>query len=98
MPFKKEKWNIKQDIFYDYREFMIDDLLSKNIIIGKNFEELENIFGDLKIEVENNEKYISQNVITDFGFDIDPIKTVDLLIYLDKNDIAVKTELVKWEK
>lgn len=97
IPFDKAKWNVKEDVFYDYREFMIDDLLSKKIIIGKNIQELEDLFGKLEVLEEENNKIIVQNIVTDFGFDIDPIKTVNLVIYLNENDVAIKTELIKWE-
>ena len=89
---------IKQDVFYDYREYMIDDIMSKNIIVGKSFVELEELFGKLEIQESNHSKFISQNIVTDFGSDIDPVKTLDLVIYLDKNNVATKTKLVEWKK
>ncbi len=98
IPFEKEKWNVCIDGFYENREFMIENLLSKNIIIGKKFDELEDIFGDLVINETLQKRIISQNIITDYGWDIDPVETLDLVIHLDKNNVAIKTELVKWKR
>lgn len=98
IPFEKNKWNICVDGFYEYREFMIEDLLSKNTIVGKNINELEDLFGRLSIKGNNQTKIISQNIITDYGWDIDPVETLDLVIYLDKKNIAIKTELVEWKR
>jgi hypothetical protein len=96
--FNKQKWNLKDDIgYYSYREPMLDDLLENHKIKGLSVTELEKLLGEIKIDVSNkNEVYF--NIVTDFGFDIDPVYTKDLILELDKNSIVKEYKIVEWSK
>jgi len=86
--FNTQRWNLKDDIgHYSYRESMLDDLLENHKIKGLSITELEKFLGEIKID-EPNKNEIYFNIVTDFGFDIDPFYRKDLILELDKNSIV----------
>ncbi len=96
--YNKQKWNLKDDVgYYSYRDPMLKDLLENHKLKGLNISELENLFG--KIEIDSlNKKEIVFNVVVDFGSDIDPVHTKNLIIILDKNSIAKDYKIIEWNK
>lgn len=96
--YNKQKWNLKDDVgYYSYRDPMLKDLLKNHKIKGLNITELETLFG--KIEIDSlNKKEILFNIVVDFGWDIDPVYTKDLIIILDKNSIAKDYKIIEWNK
>ena len=96
--FNKQKWNLKDDVgYYSYREPMLKDLLENHKIKGLNITELENLFGKIEID-SSNKKELFFNVVVDFGWDIDPVYTKDLIIPLDNNSIAKDYKIIEWNK
>lgn len=96
--YNKQKWNLKDDVgYYSYREPMLKDLLENHKIKGLNITELEKLFGKIEID-SSNKKEVFFNVVVDFGWDIDPVYTKDLIIILDNNSIAKDYKIIEWNK
>jgi opacity protein-like surface antigen len=96
--FNKEKWNKRNSMGYHfYRDEMLDNLLKTQELKGKNLNELKNIFGIVEVDTFDNLSYINFNIVTDFGFDIDPVYTKDLILELN-DSIVQKVRVEIWNK
>lgn len=96
--YNKKKWNLKDDVgYYSYREPMLNDLLKNHKIKGLNINELNNLFGKIEIDPTNKNK-IFFNIVTDYGWDIDPVYTKDLILILNQNQIVIDYKIIEWNK
>jgi hypothetical protein len=98
--FEKKKWNSKSDvIFYDYREKMVKDLMKNHLKKGMNYKEVIDLLG----KPDNGQNTAPNNmmiyeIMTDYGWDIDPQKGKDLYIEFTKDSTIKEFRLEEWKK
>ncbi|WP_300662370.1 hypothetical protein [Fluviicola sp.] len=99
--FNKTDWNHRMsEGYYDKREAMLEDLLMNHPLKGKNIRQLRQLFGsdDLEVFKYDHQWMIQMNIITDYGWDIDPVYTKDLFVYLDKDSVVTSLKVKEWHK
>lgn len=97
--FEKNKWNQKNDLgYYDYRESMLDDVVKNYQLKGKSIQQLRSMFGDLDIFSEKIGCQIQFNIITEFGTNIDPIYSKDLIFKLNADSIIVDIQVTEFKR
>jgi hypothetical protein len=97
--FEKNKWNQKNDLgYYDYRESMLEDVVKNYQLKGKSIQQLRNMFGELDIFYEKMGCQIQFNIITEFGANIDPIYSKDLIFKLNADSIIVDVHVTEFKR
>ncbi|MBD1366902.1 hypothetical protein IDJ77_24035 [Mucilaginibacter sp. ZT4R22] len=93
--FNKTAWGEKIDWDFYQREPMLDDLLQHHQIKGLTRKQLIDSLGEPANYDDTTAMYYE--IVTDFGSDIDPVYTKNLVIYLNKDSIATgfKVEALK---
>lgn len=96
--FDKIKWNESEDGFYLYRENMVEDLTENYLKNGTKYERIIFLLGqpeNLNDEVENT---ISYELMTNFGWDIDPVEVKTLKIRISKDSTLLNYRIEHWKK
>lgn len=93
--FNKADWNSFRDGYFDKREPILEDLVTNYRLKGKSIKQLRTLLGpyDLEVREVDNKLTIQMNVVTDFGWDIDPVYTKDLYLYLNKDSVVTSFEI-----
>ena len=94
IKYDKELWNIKYDGYYDRRS-MIEDVMINHNFNGKNIEDLRSFFGYANFHTMNDTIVVQYDIYTDFGWNIDPVYTEDLLYYLNRDSVVIGNYLYK---
>jgi hypothetical protein len=98
IKFSKGLWNKKNGLgYYDARNSMLHDILENHEFSGKSISDLREFFGNAPNHSFNDSIVVQYNIITDFGRDIDPVNTKDLLFYLDSDSIVTSCVVVEDE-
>jgi hypothetical protein len=97
--FEKTGWNYTgvdtgDPLEYPNRDEMVNDLLKNHRIKGLNTKQVFNLLGET--EIKNSR--ISYEILTDFGWDIDPIHTKYLEIKFNPDGIVKSAEIIEWKK
>ena len=89
--FSTEKWS--NENWNSFRYLMIDDLEDTYDLVGMTKEEVQSILGQEDVELEwlITDYEIGYSVIDGF------MEGYYYYIYLDENDVVVRTELNYWE-
>ena len=104
IPFDKDGWQKKFDGDYPKRDAMVQDLLDNHQLTGLTKSEVIDLLGDEDhVQLEERPKrpdqnYMSYQVLEDFGWDIDPVHTKYLFLYLNQDSVVHKTELMEWKR
>ncbi len=93
--FNQEKWNEGFDGFYTYREKMIDDVMNNYLKNGMTKKEVIQLLEKPDYEENNKIKY---NILVDYGWNIDPVETKNLCIYLSTDSLVKKINLEHWKQ
>ena len=94
--FDSEKWKIEGDLkSYPFREAMLDDIIKNKKFIGLNSIQIRESLGQPN-RIEDG--YIFYSITTDYGSDIDPVDTKDLILTVDKDSIIVNVRVIEWRK
>ncbi len=95
--FSKVEWNIQNDMGeFSNRQKLLPILLKQYTFKGMKYSNLVIILGELElIANDNNGFLICENIITNYGINIDPIYTENLIFELNKDSIVVKYYLKK---
>jgi hypothetical protein len=100
LKFDKKIWCSYSDLgLHEERNKMVDDLLKNHQFNGMEVKDIQEFFGCIEsIDTINKPFNIQYNAFTDYGWDIDPVHTKTLMIYLN-NDLRVKSiKLLEWKK
>lgn len=97
IKFDKELWNKNYDGYHDRRS-MIEDVTVNHDFNGKNIEDLRTFFGYANHHTTNDTIVVQYDIYTDFGWDIDPVYTEDLLYYLNKDSVVIGNYLSKFQR
>lgn len=92
MKFDKSGWNSKNDIVYDYRENMLNDLIENHKVTGLKYSDLIDLLGppDSKDSVS-----ISYQISIDYGT-IDPVAGKDFILRYNKDSIIESFKVNEW--
>ncbi|WPU94186.1 hypothetical protein SNE25_01435 [Mucilaginibacter sabulilitoris] len=95
--FDKQKWNDKEDWDYPQRNNVVDDLVKNHRLKGLNYKQLINLLGIPQGQSEDSAGIYYQ-IVMDFGNDIDPVYTKNLLIGFNKDSIVNSITINEWKK
>ncbi len=94
--FDSEKWKIEEDLrTYPFREKMVDDIIQNKKFIGLNFSQILDSLGQPTL-LENMQ--IFYLVKTDYGTDIDPVYSRDLVLTINKDSVVTGVSIKEWKK
>lgn len=97
LKFDKVKWNQQDDPAFTppYRKKMIKDLTTNHKLQGISYKELVGLLGIPDFKDSNSLFY---KIIEDYGRDIDPIYTKDLIFTFSKDSIITSYKIAEWKK
>ncbi|PJE45185.1 MAG: hypothetical protein CUR32_01285 [Flavobacterium sp.] len=95
--FDKSKWSQKIDGFYQYREEMVEDLMSNHLRKGMSYKELQNLLGEPENYTDLEENTIAYGIMEDYGWNIDPVETKTLRIELTKDSLVSGYKIIHWK-
>lgn len=94
--FDKVKWQTREDPAFppSSREAMVNDLLSSNRLNDMKESQVIDLLGfpDYK-----DSSTLNYSIVVDYGFDIDPIYTKILRVYLDKDSSVRSVNIEEWK-
>jgi hypothetical protein len=93
--FNKKDWLINIDGFYVNRNNMLNDLLLKYDLNNLNEKEILDLLGKPEYYDDNVEGTIYYNIVTDYGWNIDPVYVKNLVIKFNSSN---KVESFKIEE
>lgn len=96
--FDKIKWNKREDGFYLNRESMVEDLAKNYLKKGTKYIRIISLLGKPQNLNEEEENTISYELMTDFGWDIDPVEVKTLKIRISKDSTLVNWKIEHWKK
>ena len=96
--FNQNQWKTRNDLDYNHRELMIEDLSKNYLKPGMKFREVENLLGKNDFVSEQDSLQLQYEIYVDYGSDIDPIETKTLIVNFDLDSTLTKTRIDLWEK
>ncbi len=96
--FDQALWNKRTDMFYEYRDKMINDLMKNHLQKGMRYKMVNDMLGKPENYSDLDSNMIGYEVFVDYGWDIDPIETKTLLIGFSKDSTITEFRLEHWEK
>jgi hypothetical protein len=96
--FTKELWNEKEDIHYEKRKYIVDDLVENYLQIGIKYNEVIELLGQPNYPSKNEDNCLVYEVEVDYGFDVDPVKVVNLNLKFNTDSLLDSIKIQKWEK
>ncbi|MGO4771133.1 hypothetical protein ACEN2I_05685 [Flavobacterium sp. W22_SRS_FK3] len=98
VKFEEKKWKLRNDIDYNYREFMIKDLKENYLKPGIKYKEVGKLLGENYNERSEDSIQLQYEIYTDFGTDIDPVETKTFIVNFNSDSIFVNTRIDHWSK
>ncbi len=98
IKFSQSQWNMRNDIDYNHREFMIQDLQKNYLKKGMKFIEVEKLLGENQYEPESDSIQLQYEIYTNYGNDIDPVETKTLFVNFNADSTLVNTRIDHWNK
>jgi len=78
---------------------MVQDLIGKHQLIGLTTRQVRDLLGDADhTELGEKPNCVTYQVLLDFGWDIDPVHTKDLVLEFNEDSIVTKVDLLEWKK
>lgn len=97
MDFDKSKWNERLDGFYQYREYMIQDIMENQLKKGMELKNVVELLGEPENYQNRRENEISYEIMVDYGWNIDPVEGKEFYIVFDKDSIVTNFRLEHWK-
>ncbi|NBW35619.1 MAG: hypothetical protein EBR30_11510 [Cytophagia bacterium] len=96
IKFESRKWRELQDFNnYPSRELMLRDIVDNRKFIGFSFDQIIDSLGQ-PTALENAQLFYS--IKTEYGSDIDPVYTKDLVLTIDQDSIVTYINVKEWRK
>ena len=96
IKFEKSGWSQKDDPDgYLKRESMLNDLLENHKLKGMQYKNLIDLLGLPENYSDQEENILTYNIVTDYGYDIDPVYIKNLEIKLAKDSIVEGYKVVE---
>ena len=96
--FDKIKWNKREDGFYLNRESMVEDLTKNYLKSGTKYIRIISLLGEPQNLNDEEENTISYELMSDYGWDIDPVEVKTLKIKISKDSTVIDWEIEHWKK
>ena len=94
--FNSEKWKIEEDLrTYPFRDGMVADIIEDKTFIGLQYHQVIDSLG-IPSGIEKNKVYYSIEI--DYGTDIDPVYTKDLVLTIDEDSVVTEIKIEEWKK
>lgn len=97
MRFDKDKWNEKDDIFYAFRENMVNDLMKNHLRNGMTYNEVIKLLGETEYSPSDPPNTIGYEITVDYGWNIDPQEGKTLYIQFSSDSIVKGVKLESWK-
>jgi len=98
VKFEQNKWKTLDDINYNHREFMIQDLKENYLKPGIKYKEVEKLLGGNYNERSEDSIQLQYEIYVDFGTDIDPVETKTFIVNFNSDSVLVNTRIDHWSK
>lgn len=98
IKFNQSKWNTRNDVDYNHRELMIEDLSKNYLKPGIKLTETEKLLGRNELSDEKDSLQLQYEIYTDYGIDIDPVETKTLIVNFNSDSTLVNIRVDHWEK
>ena len=96
VKFDKNKWNEQIDPLFPsrYRAKMLNDLTVHNKLVGLNYRQLIESLGTPDNKDSNVASY---KIVVEYGSDIDPVYTKQLMLSYSKDSAITSFKIVEWK-
>lgn len=95
ISFTREKWfddrGIGVEALWETRPGLARDLINRNLLIGKNYSEVQELLG--KQEKDKSDNSVTYALFYDMGV-ADPVYVEDLYIKFDENDRVIHNQII----
>lgn len=100
LDFDKKRWCSESALeIYEERNRMMDDLMENHNLNGMTIDEVQTFFGCIDyLDTINKPFNIQYTVFMDYGWDIDPVHTKTLKIYLNSDFKVQSMKVLEWKK
>ena len=98
IPFDKEDWNTIDDIIYNHREFMIEDLQQNYLKPKMHYNDVVKLLGTNGEYHDSTDIQLNYEIFVDYGWDIDPVETKSLIINFLPDSTYISSEISHWKK
>jgi hypothetical protein len=96
--FEKTGWMYQVEVgMYPNRERMLNDLTENNRLKGLTYRELIAKIGPDENYKQGYDTCIFYSIVTDFGQDIDPVYTKNLMFKFDNDSIVIDYKIKEWK-
>lgn len=93
--FNKRLWEYRDDMgMFPNRELMLDDVLKHVKIKGRSYKQIVTSLGETTGITDGKLYY---NIALDYGWDIDPLYSKDLIIYFNRDSVATGYKVQEWK-
>jgi hypothetical protein len=94
--FNKAAWAVRDEGFIYYnRKYMLNDLIENHQIRGLTYKQLVESIGEPRMDSGSYEAYY--NIELDYGWDIDPVYSKDLVIQLNRDSVVTGFDFKEWK-
>jgi hypothetical protein len=98
IKFNQSQWNTPDDIDYNHRELMIEDLSKNYLKHGMKFADTEKLLGKNQLSYGKDSLQLQYEIYTYYGSDIDPIETKTLIVNFSVDSTLTNIWVDHWEK
>jgi hypothetical protein len=98
IKFNQVEWNTLNDIDYNHRELMIEDLSKNYLKPEMKFQDVEKLLGNNELNMKRDSLQLQYEIYTYFGSDIDPIETKTLIVNFKSDSTLTNIRIDHWEK
>ncbi len=95
--FNRTAWDDCDSGMCNQRKYMLDDLLNHHQLKGMTRKQLVKLLGDQNY-TPTSPYEMTYNIITDYGWDIDPVYIKNLTFYLNKNSVVTAYKVEEWRR
>lgn len=97
VKFNQNKWKTRNDIDYNHREFMIEDIRNSYLKKGMKLTEVESLLGKSQYESDSDSIMLQYEIYTNYGWDIDPIETKTFILNFNADSTLINTHIDNWK-
>lgn len=98
VKFEQNKWKTRNDIDYNHRELMIQDLKQNYLKPEMKYNDVEKLLGENYNERSEDSIQLQYEIYTDFGTDIDPVETKTFIVNFNSDSVFINAKIDHWSK
>ena len=95
--FTKELWNKKEDVYYEHRKYIVDDLIENHLKIGMSYDKVIRVLGQPEVYSQNEDYRLVYEVEIDHAWNIDPVKVINLNLDFNTDSLLQNIEIQRRE-